>query len=81
MTAFNPIATMQALRGAGIPAPHAEALADAINAARLDLVTSADLKAELAGLEHRLTVRICGIMGACMAFGFTALGVLISLQG
>lgn len=76
MNAYNPIATMQRLEGAGMTRKQAEALADEFISARNDLVTRSDLKAEL----NAASLRICAALGAGMALGFTALGVLISLN-
>jgi len=76
MTAYNPIAAMNRLKNAGLNAKHAEALANELNNARDELVTRTDLKAEL----NAVALRICAALGAAMALGFTALGVLISLH-
>ena len=73
---FNPIAAMQRLEKAGLTRKHAEALADELRGATVQLVTQEQLQAAL----DRQTIRICGILGAFMALGFTGLGVLISLS-
>ena len=91
MNAFNPIATMQKLEASGFARQQAETLADALSDVRTDLVTKIDLDAGLsatrASLEAAIDIklnafawRVCGVLGAWMAVGFSALGLLISIH-
>lgn len=76
MNAYNPIATMNRLEAAGFKRQQAETLADEMHGAMLTLVTQEQLEAAM----NRQTIRICAILGSCMAIGFAVLGVLISLH-
>jgi hypothetical protein len=76
MNAFNPIESMRRYERAGFERRQAETLANELHGAMLHHVTQEQLQAAL----DRQTIRICGIIGAFMAFGFTVLGALISLS-
>ena len=82
IAAFDTLATARKLKAAGINEAHAEAIAEAqaeaARAGRSELASKADLKAEIADLkadnarlESRLTWRLVGVAGA--AVGLTQL--------
>lgn len=52
---IDTLAAVQDLEKAGIKSEHAKAIVKTVSQADADLVTKADLKAELATLEGRLT--------------------------
>ena len=80
MTAYNPIEAMQRMQAAGVTRKLAESLANELTSARDDLVTKADLQTALDAALAKQTLRICSVLGGLVAFGFTAIGVLISLN-
>ena len=69
--AFDTLAAAEALQNAGIDPEPAKAIVatvrTAAGAGRDELATKADLKAELAALEARLTWRMVGIVAALLA--------------
>jgi hypothetical protein len=76
MNAFNPIAAVKRLEASGFNRRQAEALADTMIDVKTDLVTRADLKAEL----NAMALRLIGAQTAVTALGVAILGVLISLN-
>ena len=74
-------AAIQNLTAAGIKPEHAEAIVRTVSQADADLVTKADLKAELATLEGRLTAagyRLAfAVVGANAVIVFGLLKVLL----
>ena len=74
-TAFDTLGIVRDLEAAGVERrqaeAHAEAVAKAANAGHGELATKADLKAAVAELETRLTVRFVGI----------AVGIVIAIVG
>lgn len=76
IAAFDTLATARKLKAAGINEAHAEAIAEAeaARAGRGELASKADLKAEIADLkadnarlESRLTWRLVGVAGVIVA--------------
>lgn len=62
---FDTHKAVKSLAAAGFNDSQAEAVVETFGNAIGDaLVTRADLKAELAGLEHRMTVKLGGLMAA-----------------
>jgi hypothetical protein len=75
--AFDTLAFVKRLSAAGMAAPQAEALAEALTEHAFDeLVTKAHLENALHKLELRLTIR----MGVLAAAIITILGALITLS-
>ena len=69
--AFDTLAAAEALQDAGIDPKKAKAIVatarDAAGAGRDSLATKAELRAELAALETRLTWRMVGVMAVLLA--------------
>ena len=80
MSAHNPIAAMQRLEAAGFKRTQAEALADELRDATIDLVTNHQLTRALDAQADKLTLRICGILGGLLTIGFAAVGLAIALS-
>lgn len=74
MNAFNPIATMKRLEGAGMDRKQAEALADEMRSAIVPLVTEEQLKAAL----DRQTIRLGLIVVGAVSLACTILGAVLS---
>ncbi|PZU59853.1 MAG: hypothetical protein DI547_05085 [Sphingobium sp.] len=74
MTAYNPIATLQRLEGAGMERKQAEALADEMRGAIVQLVTQEQLEAAL----NRQTIKLGLIVVGAVTFACTVLGVVLS---
>jgi len=72
---FDTLTAARRLTDAGMPREQAEAVAETARqaASREDLVTKADLKADLANLEARLTWRIFVVVGVVNGLLFAAL--------
>ena len=73
--AFDTLATARKLKAAGIT----EAQAEAAHAGRSELATKADLKAEIAGLEGRLSRAAQTRSYALVGFMIAIAGVAIAL--
>ena len=65
--AFDTLAAGKRLRDAGMKQEQAEAVAAAVREGQGDLVTKADLRAELAGLERRMILFALALVGALFA--------------
>jgi hypothetical protein len=74
MTAYNPIATMQRLEKAGMQRRQAEALADEMQGAILQLVTQEQLHAAL----DRQTIKLGLIVAGIVTLACTVLGVILT---
>ena len=73
---FDTHKAVKALTAVGFNDPQAKAVVDTLGSAMGEtLVTKADLKAELAGLEHRMTMKLGGLMAA----GIGLLALVIGL--
>lgn len=76
-TIVNTLDFTRKLKAAGIPAEHAEAIADALNdVAMSEVATRADIAAvrsDLREMESRLVVKLGGVVAALIALLFAAL--------
>ena len=61
--AFDTLAAADSIEASGLSRETARAIAEAIKSGQGDLVTKADLKAELAAIETRLTLRTATMLG------------------
>ena len=82
MTGFDTLAFVKRLSAAGMDSRQAEALAEALHDNAFNsLATKADirdLRAELTGLELRLTMRLGGMIAATLALTVAILGSLVT---
>lgn len=74
MNAYNPIATMNRLKGAGMTAKQAEALADEMQGAISTLVTHEQMQAAM----DRLTIRLGLMVAGIVTLACTIMGVILS---
>ena len=71
MNAFNPIATLQRLEGAGFKRAQSEALAEELHHATTELVTKDELTKALDAQANKMTLRIGAMVAALLAFAVT----------
>ena len=76
MNAFNPIASLHRLEGAGFKRVQAEALAEELHHATTELVTKDDLAKALDAQANKITLRLGGVMAALLGLFFAALKLL-----
>ncbi len=74
---FDTLSAARELEAAGMERRQAETAAKAAGAERAELVTKADLKAELAALEARLTWRMIALVLAANAATIAAVGWML----
>ncbi|RXR28987.1 hypothetical protein [Sphingobium fluviale] len=79
MTAYNPIAAMNRLKAAGLPAKQSEALAQELQGAIETHVTKEELSQSLAAMKADLTATIWTAAAALAGIGLAALSVAVSL--
>ena len=66
---FDTLEAARNLKAAGLAEPHAEAIVTTMSrAVSENMVTKADLKAELSSLEQRITIRLGGLIVAGVGF-------------
>lgn len=66
---FDTLEAARNLKAAGLEEPHAEAIVTTMSrAVNENMVTKADLKAELSALEQRITIRLGGLIVAGVGF-------------
>lgn len=75
--AFDTLTAARDLEAAGMARKQAEAVASAIRAGQGELATRADLRADLAGLETRLTTRMYGLALAVAAVVVASNGAVV----
>ena len=69
--AFDTAAAVRQMEDAGMKRDQAEAIASAIRNSQGDLVTKADLRAEIAGLERRMmgySLALAGVLFAAIKY-------------
>lgn len=64
---FDTLAAAASIEASGLSRETARTIAEAIKSGQGDLVTKADLKAELAAIGTRLTLRTATMLGICTA--------------
>ena len=75
MNAYNPLASMKRLEDAGVPRPHAEAIASEISEGTNDFVTKNMLEAAL----DKQTIKISIIMAGMLTLTCTIIGTIVGL--
>ena len=75
MNAYNPLASMKRLEDAGVPRPHAEAIASEISDGTNDFVTKDMLEAAL----DKQTIKIGIMVSAIVALACTVVGTIVSV--
>ena len=75
MNAYNPLASMKRLEEAGVPRPHAEAIASEISDGTNDLVTKDVLEAAL----DKQTIKMSIIIAGMLTLTCTIIGTITAL--